>query len=98
MAIVLDMHPAEAGLHLYILVENLAGAIALRADVRRVEDRDESRVIDLLVQLGHELTILADEVGLNFQPIREVAAVAHLGDLAELIGSLSDVLPRIHTL
>ena len=48
----------------------------------------QRRVIHAAVQLGHELARLADEVGFDFQAEREVAAVAGLGDLAELIGRL----------
>ena len=94
MAIVLDVHPAEARLHRQVLLEDFAGAVALGDDVAGVEDRDQGRVIHLPVQLGHQLAGLADQVGLDLQAEGQVAAVARLGDLAELIDRLRHVRPR----
>ena len=52
-------------------------------------------MIDLLVQLGHELAILTDEIGFDFQTECQIAAMTDFGDLAELIGRLLDVFPGI---
>ena len=53
------------------------------------------RVIDLTVQLGHQLTVLADEIGLDLQAEGEIAAMARFGNLAKLVGRLLDMQPRI---
>ena len=73
-------------------------AVALADDVAAVEDRDQRRMIHAAVQLGHQLARLADQIRLDFQAEREIAAVAGLGDLAQLVGRLGDVLPRIGAL
>ena len=62
-----------------------------RDDVAGVEDQHQRRVVHLLVDLGHQLAVLADEVGFDLQAERQVAAVAGLGDLAELIDRLRQV-------
>ena len=55
----------------------------------------QRRVIHLAMQLGHAARRLADEVGFDLQAEGQVAAVARLGDLAELVGGLRQVLPRV---
>ena len=46
------------------------------------------------VDLGQELTRLPDEIGLHLQPEGEIGAVAGLGDLADAIDSLLQILLR----
>ncbi len=58
----------------------------------------QRRVVHAAVQLGHELAGLADQVGLDLQAERQIAAVAGLGDLAELVGRLRHVLARVGAL
>ena len=98
VVIILDVHPADAGFHRQVLGKRFFCRVALADDVAAVENRDQRRVIHAAVQLGDELARLADQIGLDFQAEREIAAVAGLGDLAQLVGRLGDVLPRIGAL
>jgi hypothetical protein len=50
------------------------------------------------LQLGHQLAVLADKVGLDLQAEGQIAAMTQLGDLPELIGRLRDVLPGVGAL
>ena len=55
-------------------------------------------MIHLAVDLGQELAVLADQVRLDLQAEGQVGAVARLGDLAELVDGLGQVLARIGAL
>ena len=78
--IVLNVQPADAGLHGLVLLVGFGSAEPLADDVGAVEDGHQRGMIDLAVQFGHQLAGLADEVGFDFQPKGEIAAVAHLGN------------------
>src|SRR5262245_21565691 len=95
MLVVLDVNPAETGLHHQILLKSFGGCEALGNDVAGVENEHQGRMIDLVVNFGHDLAGLANEVGLNLQSEREVRAVAGFGDLAELIDDLRQVVARV---
>lgn len=98
VAVILDVHPAQARSHGEILLVNFGGRETLTGDVRAVEDRDHGRVIDLPVQFSQKLSRLSDEVGFHFQSKSQITAVADFGNLAELVHCLRDVFPRVATL
>ena len=93
--VVLDVHPADAAFHRRVLLEHFVRRVALDDDVGRVEDQHQRRMIHLAVDLGQQCAALADQIGFDLQPEGQVAAVAGLGDLAELVDHLRQVLARV---
>ena len=97
MAVVLDVHPADARLHRLIMLEHLSRREALGDQVAGVEDEHERRMIHLAVDLGEDQAVLADEVRFDLQAERQIGAMTSLDDLADLIDRLRHVRPGIGT-
>ena len=76
VAVILDVHPPEALFHFLVLREGLGGS-AIGA-LNGIENRNQLRRINLVMHLGHQLAVLTDDVYLNLQPERQLAAVANL--------------------
>ena len=66
IAIIFDVHPANAWFHCLILLERLRRVKALADNVGSVEDRDHCRVVYFAMQLGKQLPGLADEIRFDF--------------------------------
>ena len=90
LAIVLDVHPAQAGLHRLPLGIDLGRGEALHDQVGGVEHEHKARMVDLPVDLGQQVARLADQIGLDLEAEGEVGAVAGLGDLTDTIRRLLD--------
>ena len=55
-------------------------------------------MVHLAVDFGQQVAVAAHQVRFDFQAERQVGAVAGLGDLAQLIDGLRQMLPRIAAL
>ena len=98
LAIVLDVHPAQTWLHRLPLGIDLGRGEALHDEVGGVEHEHEARVVDLPVDLREQVARLADQVGLDLEAEGEVGAVAGLGDLADAVCRLLQILLRFRPL
>ena len=63
--VVLDVEPAQAGLHRLEMLDHLGRCVALAEEVGGIEDQDHRRVVHLAVDLGQEVAILADQIRLD---------------------------------
>ena len=92
MAIVLDVHPTDVGLHRLILREHFDGRVTLAKDVGSIKDQHHGRMIHLLHDVRQDVARLAHQVGFDFQAERQVRAVTGFGDLAQLVDGLRQML------
>gem|GEM_PF-4938052 len=95
VAIVLDVHPAQSGLHRDVLFENFAQRVALANDVAGVEDQHHGRVADLAMNFGQQVPRLADQVGFDLNAKGQVRPHAGVHDLTQPIHHLRYVFPGI---
>lgn len=93
--VIFNVHPAQAGLHGFVLGEDFGGRKALNQEIRGVEDQFHAGMVDLAEYLGQKVTGAADQVRLDFQPESQVGAVARFGDLAQLLHGLRQMVLRI---
>ena len=93
--VILDMQPTEPRLHRLVLLVNFGGRIPLNDEVRRVEDQLHRRMVDLTVNFRQNPAVATDKVRLDFQPERQVGAMARLGDLAQTVDRLRNILFRV---
>ena len=91
-AVILDVHPAEAGLHRLPLLPDLRRREALDDQVGGVEHEHEPGMVHAAMNLGEQLAGAAHEVGLHLEPEREVGPVAGLGDPADLLHRLLEMV------
>ena len=90
--VILDVDPAESRLHRLPLLPDLVRREALHDQVGGVEHEHERGVVHPAVDLCEQLAGAAHEVGLHLQAEGEVGAVARLGDLADLVHRLLEVV------
>ena len=94
-AVVLDVDPAEARLHRQPLLPHVGGREALHDQVGRVEHEHQARVVDAAVDFTEQLSGATYEIGFDLEAEGEVGAVAGLGDPADLIDRLLEVVGRV---
>ena len=92
LAIVLDVHPAQPRLHRLPLGVDLGRGEALHDQIGGVEHEHETGMVDLPVDLGEQVARLADQIGLDLEAEGEVGAVAGLGNLADAVCRLLQIV------